>query len=148
MLTGCTYVTFQDLPTKYLITNHSYTIQPIKHTILETLPTHESHYFLLWLKVIIFTLQSVPWGFYKVIKEVSKLYNQPPIFITGNGWSSGPGLVDENRINYFKRYMNAMLNAINEGCQIKAYSVWSMMDNFEWTNGFTWVQTFLSLCCN
>lgn len=92
---------------------------------------------LIIIKVITFTFQSVPWGFYKLIKEVSKLYDQPQIIITENGWSSGLGLLDEERINYFKRYMNAMLNAIDEGCQVKAYSVWSLMDNFEWMNGYT-----------
>lgn len=84
-----------------------------------------------------FTLQSVPWGFYKVIKEVTRLYDHPPIFITGNGWSTGPGLMDEERIRYFKSYLSALLNAMNEGCHIKAYSVWSLIDNFEWMNGYS-----------
>lgn len=86
---------------------------------------------------IIFTLQSVPWGFYKLIKEVSRLYDHPPIYIIENGWPTSPGLMDESRITYFKSHMNAMLNAMNEGSDVKAYSVWSLIDTFEWFTGYT-----------
>ncbi|OWR51063.1 seminal fluid protein CSSFP021 [Danaus plexippus plexippus] len=82
-------------------------------------------------------LQEVPWGFHKLLKEVNKLYDNPPVYITENGWSSSGGLLDEDRIQFLRNYLNALLDALDEGCNIKAYTVWSLIDNFEWLNGYT-----------
>ncbi|KAJ2940059.1 hypothetical protein O0L34_g14094 [Tuta absoluta] len=82
-------------------------------------------------------LQDVPWGFHKLLKEVKKLYGNPVVYVTENGWSTAGGLLDDDRITYLRHYLNAMLNAIDEGCKVRAYSAWSLMDNFEWRNGYT-----------
>ncbi|CAH1641613.1 unnamed protein product [Spodoptera littoralis] len=81
-------------------------------------------------------LQEVPWGFFKLLNEIKSLYDNPPVFITANGWSSAGGLLDEDRINYLRTYLNALLDAIYEGCDIKGYSVWSLIDTFEWRSGY------------
>ncbi|XP_049880677.1 myrosinase 1-like [Pectinophora gossypiella] len=82
-------------------------------------------------------LQEVPWGFTKVLKEIKKLYNNPPVYVTENGWSSDGGLLDDDRISYLRHYLGALLDAYSEGCDIRGYTAWSLMDNFEWKSGYT-----------
>lgn len=45
---------------------------------------------------------------------------------------------DIGRINYMRDHLNAVLQAIHsDGCNVKGYTVWSIMDNFEWLAGYT-----------
>ena len=65
-----------------------------------------------------------------------------PILITEYGMSchdvlSLDGRVhDPNRIDYLTRYLREMDRAIQEGVAIEGYFHWSLMDNFEWANGY------------
>ncbi|XP_075986700.1 myrosinase 1-like [Anticarsia gemmatalis] len=79
----------------------------------------------------------VPWGFFKLLVELKNTYDNPPIIVTENGWPTRGGLLDEDRISYLRRYLNALLDAVDEGCDIRGYSVWSLIDNFEWFKGYT-----------
>ena len=45
-------------------------------------------------------------------------------------------IVDAERIEYFKLYLNALLKAKQEGINITGYMAWTLMDNFEWVEGF------------
>ncbi|XP_045506363.1 myrosinase 1-like [Colias croceus] len=81
-------------------------------------------------------LQEVPWGFYKMLREVNRLYDNPLVYITENGWSTAGGLLDEDRIRYLRNYLSALLDAIDAGCNVQGYSVWSMIDAFEWRDGY------------
>ncbi|KAK7789047.1 hypothetical protein R5R35_010546 [Gryllus longicercus] len=84
-----------------------------------------------WLKV-------VPWGFRKLLKWVKSEYRNPPVFVTENGFSDHGELEDNDRIYYHKNYLAELLKAINEdGCKVIGYTVWSIMDNFEWERGYT-----------
>lgn len=58
------------------------------------------------------------------------------MIITENGFSSFGGLNDDDRISYLRQYIDAMLDAMDEGSDIRAYTVWSLMDNFEWMRGY------------
>jgi len=66
----------------------------------------------------------------------------PPLYITENGCSaddhvSAAGLVpDEARISYLDGHIRAVHEAIRAGVDVRGYFVWSLMDNFEWTEGF------------
>ena len=66
-----------------------------------------------------------------------------PIVITENGMGchdtvSLDGKVhDPNRIDYVHRYLLELKKAAEEGADICGYMYWSVMDNFEWGNGFT-----------
>ncbi|XP_052744850.1 myrosinase 1-like [Bicyclus anynana] len=82
-------------------------------------------------------LQEVPWGFRKLLLEINKLYDNPPVYILANGWSSKRGLLDEDRIQYMRNYLIALLDAVKLGCNIKAYAAWTLMDSFEWLRGYT-----------
>lgn len=81
----------------------------------------------------------VPWGFRKLLKYVYEHFNHPEIFVTENGWADLDGTVnDTNRITYVEQYLSALLDAYYEdGVEVTGYTVWSLMDNFEWTNGYT-----------
>uniref|UniRef100_A0A2A4JCQ8 Uncharacterized protein n=1 Tax=Heliothis virescens TaxID=7102 RepID=A0A2A4JCQ8_HELVI len=81
-------------------------------------------------------LQEVPWGFFKVLMEIKTLYDNPPVYVTANGWPSEGGLLDEDRIRYIRNYLNALLDAVSEGCDIRGYSMWSLIDAFEWRYGY------------
>jgi hypothetical protein len=45
-------------------------------------------------------------------------------------------LNDNFRINYYQLYLEAMDQAIREGVDIRGYMAWSLLDNFEWTDGY------------
>lgn len=67
----------------------------------------------------------------------------PPIIIGENGASfpepdevSGP-LADDRRIDYLASHIGAVADAVAQGIRIEEYTVWSLLDNFEWADGFT-----------
>ncbi len=65
-----------------------------------------------------------------------------PIYITENGlasmdWVSEDGAVhDPNRIDFTRRYLRSLHQAIVEGVDVRGYFHWSVMDNFEWCEGY------------
>ena len=66
----------------------------------------------------------------------------PPIMITESGcsYSDGPdehGVVDDQRrIDYLDAHLRAVATAIQRGVDVRGYYAWSLMDNFEWAEGF------------
>lgn len=80
---------------------------------------------------------NVPEGFYNLIKWISERYANPRIFISENGYSDDGNLNDEYRITYIKSHLGAISKAIRNGYNVEAYTVWSLIDNFEWNSGFT-----------
>lgn len=80
-----------------------------------------------------------PLGFRKLINYVYNTYGQPEIIVTENGWADiTASLNDSDRITYIKEYLSALLDArYIDGINVTGYTIWSIMDNLEWTNGFT-----------
>lgn len=78
-----------------------------------------------------------PKGIYNLLTWIRKEYNNPDIFVTENGYSDYGDMRDKSRVEYFKKYMDAVLDAIVDGCNVKGYFAWSLMDNFEWRGGIT-----------
>ena len=70
-------------------------------------------------------------GFYRAIKEAEKIGK--PIIITENGIAD---YKDNRRGLFIERYIYAMHKAIQEGTDIQGYFYWSLMDNFEWAEGY------------
>jgi beta-glucosidase len=86
-----------------------------------------------------------PQGLRKLLKWIDKRYDHMPIYIFENGVSV-PGetqlpiaeaVHDDFRTEYYKGYINAMEEAIKEdGVDVRGYFAWSLMDNFEWADGY------------
>lgn len=88
--------------------------------------------------MIFFYLQSNPKGLADLLRIIKRKYSNPPVYITENGVADANGTDDNLRINYLFSYMREMLTAIkNDKCNVKAYTVWSLMDSFEWNTGYT-----------
>lgn len=92
-----------------------------------------------------FWLRPNPEGFRGLLNWLSKRYGYPPIYVTENGTSikgendlKEPEILnDVFRYEYFRDYVNAMAKAVSEdGCNVKGYMAWSLMDNFEWAEGY------------
>ncbi len=81
-----------------------------------------------------------PEGIYRALKFYEK-YPINEIYITENGAAFKDVLKegrihDKKRINFFTEYLKQILKAKNEGLNIKGYFVWSLLDNFEWAEGY------------
>ncbi|MFJ8283521.1 GH1 family beta-glucosidase [Streptomyces griseoluteus] len=59
----------------------------------------------------------------------------PPLVITENGCSY-EGLDDQDRIAYLDGHVRAVHAALAEGADVRGYFVWSLLDNFEWAEGY------------
>lgn len=84
-----------------------------------------------------------PEGFYDLLKDVSERYNNVKVYITENGIACSDivdrsGRVeDSNRIDYLYKHFEQVHKAIQEGIHVAGYYVWSLLDNFEWSSGYT-----------
>ncbi|MEU5885653.1 GH1 family beta-glucosidase [Streptomyces sp. NPDC047461] len=59
----------------------------------------------------------------------------PPVVITENGCSY-EGIHDRARIDYLDGHLRALHRAVEAGVDVRGYFVWSLMDNFEWAEGY------------
>ncbi|MCX5334204.1 GH1 family beta-glucosidase [Streptomyces sp. NBC_00140] len=59
----------------------------------------------------------------------------PPVVITENGCSY-EGVHDRARIDYLDGHLRALHRAVEAGVDVRGYFVWSLMDNFEWAEGY------------
>ncbi|XP_071978348.1 lactase/phlorizin hydrolase isoform X1 [Engystomops pustulosus] len=86
----------------------------------------------IWLRV-------TPFGLRRLLRWIKEEFNNPAIYITENGISErGTDLNDEWRTYYYKHYLNEALKAVKyDGVDLRGYSAWSLMDNFEWATGYT-----------
>jgi beta-glucosidase len=85
----------------------------------------------------------VPAGLTELLILLRERYGAalPPVYITENGCSAGDqvkagAIGDEDRISYLDGHIRAVHEAIEAGVDVRGYFVWSLMDNFEWTEGF------------
>jgi beta-glucosidase len=80
-------------------------------------------------------------SFYRIIKRFWLYGGVKAIYITENGaafkdeWKNGV-IDDQDRISYFKQYLAALYKAKQEGINLKGYMAWTLMDNFEWSEGY------------
>ncbi|XP_075140639.1 lactase/phlorizin hydrolase-like isoform X1 [Leptodactylus fuscus] len=85
----------------------------------------------IWLKV-------TPFGFRRILRWIKEEFNNPPIYVTENGISErGTNLNDKWREHYYKLYVNEALKAVKyDGVDLRGYTGWCLMDNFEWATGY------------
>jgi beta-glucosidase len=87
----------------------------------------------------------VPDGLHELLLTLKQTYGAalPPIHITESGCSYddavGPdGRCDDpERVSYLDGHLRAVRRAIDDGVDVQGYFVWSLLDNFEWAEGFT-----------
>jgi beta-glucosidase len=82
-----------------------------------------------------------PTSFYQVIKRFWKYGAIKSIMVTENGAAfkdkiSDGRINDTDRIKYFQSHLQALLKAKKEGVKITGYFAWTLMDNFEWAEGY------------
>ncbi|XP_076462077.1 myrosinase 1-like [Babylonia areolata] len=92
-----------------------------------------------WRKAASYYLYFVPWGLRGSLNWVRTHYNSVPVIIGENGVTDHNGTTrDSFRIDFHRDYIAAMSQAIHEdGCDVRGYTVWSLVDNFEWGHGYT-----------
>ncbi|TAD81188.1 MAG: beta-glucosidase [Bacteroidetes bacterium] len=82
--------------------------------------------------------ETIYWG----ARHAQKLWGVKEIYVTENGYSSTDELSVDNRINdtdrvmFLRSYLSQLQRATTEGCPVKGYFYWSLLDNFEWASGY------------
>ena len=88
-----------------------------------------------WLKI-------APEAMYWAPRHAAKIWGIKSIYISENGTSSidqpaaDGGFYDVDRIMYLRNHLMHLQRATSEGVPVDGYFLWSLMDNFEWTDGF------------
>ncbi|GAA2614653.1 GH1 family beta-glucosidase [Dactylosporangium fulvum] len=79
----------------------------------------------------------VPDGLRELLVGFKERYGDklPPIWITESG-CSWPDLDDQFRIDYLSGHLTAVRQAMDAGVEVHGYCSWSLMDNFEWAEGY------------
>ncbi|HJQ26099.1 MAG TPA: GH1 family beta-glucosidase [Blastocatellia bacterium] len=76
-------------------------------------------------------------------RHVARLWNVKEIYITENGCSSSDipasdgRVYDTDRVMYLRNYLTQLQRAAADGVPVRGYFLWSLMDNFEWADGYT-----------
>src|SRR4051794_37574089 len=82
--------------------------------------------------------EALYWG----ARHVTKIWNAKEIYITENGCSSADVLTpdghvwDTDRVMFLRNYLGRLHRATTEGFPVRGYFLWSLMDNFEWADGY------------
>jgi beta-glucosidase len=85
-----------------------------------------------------------PQGLTDTLLWIKNRYGNPPVYITENGAAffdpptvEGAVLEDPLRVDYLRKHLRAVHDAIRLGADIRGYFAWSLLDNLEWAYGFT-----------
>ena len=89
-----------------------------------------------------------PQGLTDTLLWVKKLYGDIPQYVTENGaaffdpptarqTTQGPRVNDPLRVDYFRTHLRAIHDAIDQGVDLRGYCAWSLMDNMEWSLGYS-----------
>jgi beta-glucosidase len=103
---------------------------------VEPRPASYPHLASSWLYV-------APEAIYWTIRNVSEIWKPKALYITENGCSSDDvisangRIEDTDRVMYLQSYVSELHRATSEGFPIKGYFLWSLLDNFEWADGYS-----------
>ncbi|HZH25686.1 MAG TPA: GH1 family beta-glucosidase [Azospirillaceae bacterium] len=90
----------------------------------------------------------MPWpvepdGLFEQLMDFRDRYGNPPVYVTENGAAYpdplGPDgrIEDGDRIGFLRDHLLWARRAIDQGCDLRGYFVWTLLDNFEWAFGYT-----------
>ncbi|KAI3356501.1 hypothetical protein L3Q82_017711 [Scortum barcoo] len=83
--------------------------------------------------------RAVAWGLRRLLNWIKEEYGDPEIYITENGVATESKTTwdDSARVFYYKTYIDEALKAYDlDGVKVKGYMATSLMDSFEWLNGY------------
>lgn len=123
-------------------------------TLYASVPTTQSEYGGYWTDMNVKFSSDPSWrknymgwstnpdGCRELLSWIAKRYKGLPIVMTENGTSEDEpdldtAIKDEGRREFFEGYLRACSQAIELGVPLKGYFAWSLMDNFEWSFGYT-----------
>jgi beta-glucosidase len=84
-----------------------------------------------------------PDGLVSLLHRLTRDYDVPPLYITENGAAfvdpqpAGGRIADPRRTAYLHAHLIAAHRAIADGTPLRGYFAWTLLDNFEWSHGFT-----------
>jgi beta-glucosidase len=87
--------------------------------------------------------EQFPEGLHAILMRVQKDYDPAEIYVTENGAAFKDQTIqdgqvqDDDRIKFLKDHFAAAHRAMQQGVKLKGYQVWSLMDNFEWSYGYS-----------
>lgn len=78
-----------------------------------------------------------PTGLYDLLMRFTREAPGLPLLVTENGAAYAPGLHDPQRIGYLEAHLASVHRALADGAPVEGYFLWSLMDNFEWSYGYS-----------
>ncbi|RYE09475.1 MAG: beta-glucosidase [Hyphomicrobiales bacterium] len=75
-----------------------------------------------------------PKGLTDLLVRVSREYTKLPLYVTENGMSENN---DERRVQFYDDHLKAVLEAQKQGADVRGYFAWSLLDNYEWAEGYS-----------
>jgi len=84
-----------------------------------------------------------PNGLYEVLMRLRMDYGNPLLYVTENGVAFEDNVIkdgkvqDDDRIAFLRDHIAAAYRAIKDGVRLKGYFVWTIIDNFEWAEGYS-----------
>ena len=78
-----------------------------------------------------------PDGLTSIFERLRTDYNTPPLYITENGMASHVLTNDHDRVAYFNDHLRVCADALQNGTDLRGYYAWSLLDNFEWAEGYS-----------
>jgi beta-glucosidase len=83
-----------------------------------------------------------PDGLYDLLSELKRDYGNPAVFIAENGAAYDDEVVDSQvhdaeRVEFLRDHLVSVARALSDGCNVKGYLCWSLLDNFEWAFGLS-----------
>ena len=90
-------------------------------------------------------LEVWPRGIYDLVMQITREYTRPIIEITEEGCSyldtpyqkENGRIPDARRTQFFREHLAELARAIADGANVRAYHAWSLLDNFEWADGYS-----------
>jgi beta-glucosidase len=84
-----------------------------------------------------------PNGLYEVLMRLRKDYDNPTLYITENGVAfedtmiRGDRIQDDDRVAFLRDHLISAYRAVKDGIRLKGYFAWTIIDNFEWAEGYS-----------